>query len=123
MPGGKKSQQLIKFRDVPPTSPAPPTVDLSCYRDIDNETGLYSVQLEFTYSNVSLIQEAIDNYTITLRNVNVTLGGRIDLPRESLELKTVLVGVITTQEYMINKARHANMYKTAFKEKTALGGI
>ena len=77
------------------TSPEPPVVDLSCSRVADNQTGLSTLQLEFSYPNVSLINEAIYEYVIILRNMNMQAGqSRINITREALELSGVLVYAI-----------------------------
>ena len=74
------------------TSPEPPVVDLSCSGVADSQTGLYTVHIEFSYPNVSLINEAINEYSISMRNRDFRVGiGVISIHRETLELSNVLV--------------------------------
>ena len=81
----------IGFRDLEITDPVPPIVSLNCNRQVNNRSGLVAAQLEFSYTNVSLIHEAIENYVITVRNPNFTSSGKLTFPRAPLELGNVLV--------------------------------
>ena len=93
VPGGKRSNIQVRFREHPRvTSPKPPPVDMSCSGVTDDQTGLYNIGMEFSYPNVSLINEAINNYSIIIRNRNFSVGIPPIAPlRETLELHNVLV--------------------------------
>ena len=80
--------QVDLKRDPVPLDP--PTVDWNCSAKIDNKTGLYTLQLEFSYNNVSLIQEAIKNYEISVGNMN-GLRGVIPILRETIDIERVQV--------------------------------
>lgn len=79
-------------RDGPVTSPDPPTVDWNCSGKINNETGIYTLQFEFSYTNVSLIQEAIVYYEISVDNTNHP-GQNIPILRETIDIEKVEVNV------------------------------
>lgn len=74
-----------------PVPPDPPTVDWNCSGKIDNETGLYTLQLEFSYNNVSLNQEAIEYYEISVGIMNENLRGVIPILRETIDIERVQV--------------------------------
>ena len=82
--------QVNLMRDPVPLDP--PTVDWNCSGKIDNETGLYTLQFEFSYNNVSLIQEAIQYYEISVGNMN-GLRGDIRILRETIDIERVQVNV------------------------------
>lgn len=71
-------------------------MDGTCFGQIDNDTGLYTLQLEFSYSsvfeNISLeyFQEAVENYLITVDNTN-GLGRSIPISRETIDIERVQV--------------------------------
>ena len=91
-PGRNLNRLVISFNQDLVTSPEPPVVDLSCSGVADNQTGLYTVRIEFSYANVSLINEAINEYSISMRNLDFTVGiDVISIHRETLELSNVLV--------------------------------
>ena len=63
-PGRNFNRLDISFNQDRITSPEPPVVNLSCSGVADDQTGLYTVHIEFSYANVSLINEAINEYSI-----------------------------------------------------------
>jgi serine/threonine protein kinase len=98
VPGRKRRSIGVSFRDRQVTLPEPPPIDLSCSGVTDDQTGLYNVRIEFSYSNVSLINEAINNYSIIIRNRNFSVGIPPIAPlRETLELHNVLNGRLIQQ--------------------------
>ena len=102
-PGRNFAVYEINFRDDHVTSPEPPVASLDCSGVADNQTGLYTLHLEFSYPNVSLINEAIYEYFIILRNRDFMVGiDPIDVLRETLELAGVLVCAVIVNSNLLS---------------------